>query len=697
LAALLVGCGGSSSSEDSGTSNSNPQSPVAQTAQFIDGYVEGLRYINGSNSGFTNANGEFSYTDGNISFYLGDMLLGTIEASNVPSDSKVFVQDLVGVDRNETTNTAVVKMARLLQTLDATPNRDSIEINATTRAAFDVNTTLANFPDANITNKFSALGLTAVKDAEIEAHLEDMRKFTGEVSDTTAPNVVSNASYTNVDLDDELCIDFSERIPKDMVTSSNFTVNPAIAGTLDRDNTEVCFTPDANLTAGQTYTITADGGITDYAGNALGADQSVSYATTAPATPQVSISIAGGTTQSVVEGDRFTLDLSASTPNTLFYEWQLISTAPAIVAQSGQAFPIDTLNSIQTGGTVSIPTGDYNLSITVASDNTNFSSSIVARESVALSVTAPTAQPTPSYADRFIIEVNTSLDASSTLSSSFVHDPYSFSVVTWPDHNLTIDCNNDGVDDVVDINTSAAPSYQSSQTVHEYKCTYATPGVYEVAIKSEYIGNYTVDYDTRIAFDNGNPNSTIAFRDNLFKITKVVQWGDSVWYGMSKLFYLAHNFSGIDSNAGAPNLSGQYTIELSSMFREAGTELSTPVTIDLTGWDVSNIEYMDRMFADSNIDPIITNWDTSSVLWMSYMFDGNAVFNRPLSPASINGQSAWDTSSVTQMDAMFRDATLFNQNISNWSIGNVTQCTQFANNATAFVSTNQISFTNCTP
>jgi len=400
LAALLVGCGSSDSTP------STDDQTNASTAQFIDGYVQGLYYVNGSRTGYTNADGEFNYTDGNISFYLGNLLLGTIEAANVPSDNKVFVQDLLGVDRNETSNANVLKMARLLQTLDATPNSDSIEINATARAAFDVNTTFANFPDANITAKFTNLGLTAVKTSEIEAHLEDMRRFTGEVSDTTAPTA-STASFSNWALDDELCIYFSERIPKDLITATNFTVSPTISGTLYRDNTAVCFTPDANLTAGQTYIITADGGITDYAGNALGADASVSYITTAPAANQAADwDLANGLTQTAIEGSgAYIIDLADSTDadsDTLTYEWFIVpsSAATPTYNQSSGSIPVSTTTTIdfttadaRTSTPAPLPAGSYRLQINQYEDR-GAGNAVVTQQTVNITITAPTAQNT---------------------------------------------------------------------------------------------------------------------------------------------------------------------------------------------------------------------------------------------------------------------------------------------------------------
>jgi len=98
---LIVGC---SDNNNSGASGGNLET-TTKTGHFIDGYVKGIKYINGTREGFTDENGTFTYTDGNITFYLGNMELGTLDSTNVPGDNNLFVQDLVGVDRNETNNT----------------------------------------------------------------------------------------------------------------------------------------------------------------------------------------------------------------------------------------------------------------------------------------------------------------------------------------------------------------------------------------------------------------------------------------------------------------------------------------------------------------------------------------------------------------------------------------------------------------
>lgn len=674
VATLLIGCGGGDTSNNS-TSDSGDGQIATSTAQFVDNYVEGLIYINGSTTGYTDSNGEFSYRDGEISFYLGNMLLGTIDSANIPSDSKLFVQDLVGVDRNETSNAAVLKMATLLQTLDADPSTETIEINATVRDGFDANTTLANFPDANITNAYRGLGITRVaKSVEVQAHLEDMRRFHGEVSDTTTPTVVSNTSYTNVELDDELCIDFSERIPKNLITATNFTVNPATTGTLYRDDTEVCFTPDANLTAGQTYTFTVDGGITDYGGNALGADVSVSYEVPAAVIQnQAAVwNLANGTTQTAIEGSgAYIIDLTGSTDadsDTLSYEWFIVpdSAATPTYNQSSGNIAVGTATTInfatadaRTNTPVALPAGDYRLLINQYEDRGS-SNPVVTQQVVAITITAAAVQNRP-----FIIEIDTTATprysgSSDTNQSRFIVKNYNIG------STLAIDCNNDGTFEKNDL------GYYK-----RYDCSYDSSGVYEVAIKemnrnaSSYTGSY-------LHFNESSANLS-----NTFKITKIISWGDIEWESTGALFDYANNLTGISENAGTPNFTRLYST--SNMFRGA-----TQFDANLSRWDVSSASIMLSMFEGaSSFSSDISDWNTSNVTTMTKMFKAANAFNHDI--------SMWDTSNLGRVDFMFQENTLYNQDLSDWSVSEVSVCTSFADGATAFQAQNQPNFTKCTP
>ncbi|MEJ2687197.1 MAG: hypothetical protein P8124_08295 [Gammaproteobacteria bacterium] len=110
---LLNGCGGGSSS--SGTTST----ASAATAQgvFTDSPVQGLRYVSGKQSGYTDSKGGFTYAKGKtVSFYIGDILVGQTTGQAI-----VTPVDLVSGAKDQT-NPTVSNIAQFLQSLDADGN-----------------------------------------------------------------------------------------------------------------------------------------------------------------------------------------------------------------------------------------------------------------------------------------------------------------------------------------------------------------------------------------------------------------------------------------------------------------------------------------------------------------------------------------------------------------------------------------------
>jgi len=106
---LLMSCGG--------------QSPtnyiVPTTAQVVDGPVSGISYSCVANSGqtqtgVTDANGNFLYAGGTCKFSVGAVTLGTI--TSLASDAKITPHDLAGVSRSSTTSVAAAVIGQFLQT-----------------------------------------------------------------------------------------------------------------------------------------------------------------------------------------------------------------------------------------------------------------------------------------------------------------------------------------------------------------------------------------------------------------------------------------------------------------------------------------------------------------------------------------------------------------------------------------------------
>jgi len=91
---------------------------------FIDSPVEGLVYETESGSGVTDVNGKFHYSslDKKVVFKIGSLTLGDVDVDSIKEDAKVLPSDLVGVDRNNTTDDQLVKLLQVIQTLDSDNN-----------------------------------------------------------------------------------------------------------------------------------------------------------------------------------------------------------------------------------------------------------------------------------------------------------------------------------------------------------------------------------------------------------------------------------------------------------------------------------------------------------------------------------------------------------------------------------------------
>ena len=90
--------------------------------------------------------------------------------------------------------------------------------------------------------------------------------------------------------------------------------------------------------------------------------------------------------------------------------------------------------------------------------------------------------------------------------------------------------------------------------------------------------------------------------------------------------------------------------------------------IDISYWDVSNIESMKQMFylcKELKSVGDISKWNVSKVTNMVYMlYECNEL-------EFIGDISKWDVSNVIYMTHMFEGFKKFNQDISNWNISNV--------------------------
>ena len=102
--------------------------------------------------------------------------------------------------------------------------------------------------------------------------------------------------------------------------------------------------------------------------------------------------------------------------------------------------------------------------------------------------------------------------------------------------------------------------------------------------------------------------------------------------------------------------------DMSNLFRT----INVSTNIDVSNWNVSNVETMEGMFAYCNkFDCDLSNWDVSNVTDMKGMFTWCDNFTG-------KGLEKWDVSNVTNMKYMFGNCIKFEgKSIENWDVSNV--------------------------
>ena len=106
--------------------------------------------------------------------------------------------------------------------------------------------------------------------------------------------------------------------------------------------------------------------------------------------------------------------------------------------------------------------------------------------------------------------------------------------------------------------------------------------------------------------------------------------------------------------------------DMSNLFNYNYTTIIIPDNIDISKWDVSNVESMIGIFFDCkkfNCD--LSRWNISNVKKASYMFYNCEKFEG-------KGLEYWDVSNVKDMTCMFFDCNNLKCDLSNWDVSNVT-------------------------
>lgn len=193
-AVLLVGCGGSSSTP---SGDSDTEATVL-TGVFVDSPVEGVTFATESQSGITNALGEFSY----LAAEQVTFSIGVTEFPATTAAPQVSPVDMAASSSDATAMTT--NIARLLQSLDADGNPDNgITIPATAAAVsasinFDVSVVdFENDPVViNLVANSGSVTTALISAEDANAHLESTLGTGGSSNVVTEGQIVTLEQFT---------------------------------------------------------------------------------------------------------------------------------------------------------------------------------------------------------------------------------------------------------------------------------------------------------------------------------------------------------------------------------------------------------------------------------------------------------------------------------------------------------------------
>ncbi len=141
-----------------GDGDSSTPANSTQTGTFVDAPVEGLTYSTATQSGTTDANGQYKYKNGEtVTFKIGNLTLGSVSAK------KIITPLTLGGDTNlNTIGTKAKNIARILQSLDD---------NSSDTSKITIPSTLS---DLNVTN------IDLLQDADLQTILTRANAITSK-------------------------------------------------------------------------------------------------------------------------------------------------------------------------------------------------------------------------------------------------------------------------------------------------------------------------------------------------------------------------------------------------------------------------------------------------------------------------------------------------------------------------------------
>ncbi|OGG62076.1 hypothetical protein A3C87_02180 [Candidatus Kaiserbacteria bacterium RIFCSPHIGHO2_02_FULL_49_34] len=166
---------------------------------LYDGKLSNVAYSSPTYSGRTNAAGRFSYAaDETMTFSIGAVTLGAIDTNDIPVDQNLMIHDLVGTAYTNTTDTALVQMARFLQSTGGVSG-GIISIPEQAHTSFTTPLTFATVSDSTLQTELTKISKSLIAAFPARQHVAQTIQSLGKATfpETT---VTLNADELLVDM-----------------------------------------------------------------------------------------------------------------------------------------------------------------------------------------------------------------------------------------------------------------------------------------------------------------------------------------------------------------------------------------------------------------------------------------------------------------------------------------------------------------
>ncbi|MCK4442650.1 MAG: hypothetical protein KAU90_11645, partial [Sulfurovaceae bacterium] len=184
----FTACGGNSESSDVSNENTTTKSIEGY---LIDAPIANMNYQCGDIKAKTQKDGKFKCHKLPIIFRIGDIEVGTLD--KITSDFKVYPQDLAGKNRDNFSDSNVLKIASFLQSLDDDGDiSDTITISDNIK--IDGSYKLDEMSQEEVTKLLEDSGITAVTPKDAEKHLREHTELLAHISSTPNPTVIPTPS-----------------------------------------------------------------------------------------------------------------------------------------------------------------------------------------------------------------------------------------------------------------------------------------------------------------------------------------------------------------------------------------------------------------------------------------------------------------------------------------------------------------------